>query len=84
MRFGRPLELAMLNAATKEIAYQIYFYTSLLILTGKFLWQQTKASNYLRFEDPLKIKKGYLETMAVGFLTSQPAQLVVPYLQVAS
>ncbi len=84
MSFGRPLELAMIDAATKEIAYQICSYTSLLVLTGKFLSQQTEASNYLRFEHPFNINKGYLETIAVGFLTTQPAQLVVPYLQVAS
>ena len=74
----------MIDAATREIAYQICSYTILRIFTGKFLWQHTETSNYLRFEDPFNINKGYLETMAVGFLTSQPDQLVVPYLQVAS
>ena len=83
MRFGRPLELAMIDAAIREIAYQICSYTILRIFTGKFLWQQNETSNYLRFEDSFDINKGYLETMAVGFLASQPAQLVVHYLQVA-
>lgn len=81
MRFGRLLKLSMLATAIKEIARQNWWSISLLISTGEFLFQQTQTAKALRLKDPFCIHQGHIERLAAGFLSGQPRQLVVPYLQ---
>ncbi|WP_216905712.1 BrxE family protein [Synechococcus sp. CCY 0621] len=45
--------------------------------------QTPQTAKALRLADRAEIHQGHLEKLAAGFLSSQPGQLVVPYLQVA-
>jgi hypothetical protein len=47
--------------------------------------QQTpQTAKALRLDDPFEINQGHIERLAAGFVSGQPGQLVVPYLQVAA
>lgn len=46
--------------------------------------QQTpQTAKALRLDDPAQISQAHIQQLAAGFVTGQPGQLVVPYMQVA-